>query len=204
MAPTFSTARVEAFSDGVIAVIITIMVLELKVPPANGAAGLRAIAPTLAVYALSYTFVGIYWINHHTLLQPIEQSTPGILRANLVWLFFLSLLPFFTAYVLDKREDTFSVALYAASLLATGFSFFILRLGVNARQRREGRFERKDTAMQRKHWISMAMYAAAIPLAFFMPVLALCLMGAATLPWIVPTFGVEHLHEDVPGKDQPR
>ncbi len=204
MAQTFTTARIEAFSDGVIAVIITIMVLELKVPPANGVTGLRSIAPTLGVYALSYAFVGIYWINHHTLLHRIEQSTPRILRANLVWLFFLSLLPFFTAYVLEKREDTFSVALYAGSLLATGFSFFALRLGVNARQRREGRFEREDGAMQRKHWISMTVYIIAVPLAFFMPVLALYLMGAVTLMWIVPTFGVEHLHDNPAPREQPR
>ena len=204
MATSFTTARLEAFSDGVIAVIITIMVLELKVPPANGASGLRAIAPTLGVYALSYAFVGIYWINHHMLLHRIEQSTPRILRANLVWLFFLSLLPFFTAYVLEKREDRFSVALYAGSLLVTGFSFMLLRLGVNARQRREDRFEEEDTAMQRKHWISMAMYAAAIPMAFFVPILALWLMAGVTLLWIVPTFGVEHLRDPAPAIKQPR
>ena len=204
MAHVFTTARLEAFSDGVIAVIITIMVLELKVPQFNGAAGLRTIAPTLAVYALSYAFVGIYWINHHMLLEGIENSNPRILRANLVWLFFLSLLPFFTAYVLDKREDRFSVALYSASLLMTGFSFLILRLGVNARRRREGRFEREDHAVQRKHWLSLGMYAAAIPLAFAAPILALCLMGAVTLLWIVPTFGVEHLREQPAALEQPR
>ena len=193
MADTFSTSRLEAFSDGVIAVIITIMVLELKVPSAGGPRGLRAIAPTLAVYALSYAFVGIYWINHHLLLDRIEQSTPGILRTNLLWLFCLSLVPFFTAYVLDKREDTFSVALYAASLLLTGFSFLLLRVGVNARQRGEGNLEREDTAMQSKHWISLGTYLIAIPLAFFAPIVALCLIALVTVLWIVPTLGVEHL-----------
>ena len=193
MAHTFSTSRLEAFSDGVIAVIITIMVLELKVPLASGLSGLQAIAPTLAVYALSYALVGIYWINHHLLLDRIEQSTPGMLRTNLFWLFCLSLMPFFTAYVLEKREDTFSVALYAASLLLTGFSFLLLRVSVNARQRGEGNLEREDTAMQSKHWISLGTYLIAIPLAFFAPIAALCLIGLVTVLWIVPTMGVEHL-----------
>lgn len=194
MANAFSTARVEAFSDGVTAVIITVMVLELKVPAFGGAAGLRAIAPTLAVYALSYTFVGIYWINHHLLLHRIDQGTPRILRANLVWLFFLSLLPFFTAYVLDKREDSYSVALYSGGLLATALAFMMLRLAVGACLRRQGRLEHADRAMQAKHWVSIVVYALAIPFGFVAPVLTLYIIAAVTLLWIVPTFAAEHVH----------
>jgi uncharacterized membrane protein len=194
MAETFSTGRLEAFSDGVIAVIITIMVLELKVPAERGFAGLRAIAPVLAVYALSFTFVGIYWINHHVLLDRIRQSTPRILRINLVWMFFLSLLPFFTAYVLNQQEDSSSVALYAASLFCTGLAFMWLRLAVNAQQQEEGRFAPGDSALQHKHWISLGAYVAAVPLAYRWPVLALCFVGLVTLHWIVPTLGAERLH----------
>jgi len=97
-----STSRLEAFSDGVIAVIITIMVLELKVPRANGIAGLRAILPTLLVYLLSFTFTAIYWINHHHLVGRVEEVDPRILYANLLFLFCLSLLP--PLHLLGARE----------------------------------------------------------------------------------------------------
>src|SRR5581483_11415351 len=117
-----STVRLEAFSDGVIAVIITIMVLELKVPHQDGPAGLYAIVPILLIYLLSFTFTGIYWINHRHLLERIESADRLILYANLGFLFCLSLLPFFTSYVIEKGLDSFAVALYAVSMVVTGFS----------------------------------------------------------------------------------
>src|ERR1700748_2350248 len=126
MAHTFSPARLEAFSDGVIAVIITIMVLELKVPHEMGLAGLRAVLPTLGIYAISFTFTGIYWINHHHLVHRTEEADQVILYANLGFLFCLSLLPFFTSYLLEKKMDSFSVALYVSSMIVTGFSFLLL------------------------------------------------------------------------------
>ena len=195
MAGTFPPSRLEAFSDGVIAVIITIMVLELKVPHENGVAGLYAIAPTLGVYALSFTFVGIYWVNHHLLVHRIRDASPRILWANLIWLFCLSLLPFFTAYVLDKTEDKFSVALYAASLLVTAMGFMVLRLAITARQRAEGTFEHTDRALQVKHWGSVAIYLIAVPLAWLHPIVTLVLIGAVTGLWILPTLGVERPDE---------
>ncbi|WP_433967034.1 TMEM175 family protein [Tunturiibacter gelidiferens] len=97
-------ARLEAFSDGVIAVIITIMVLELKVPHQEGVAGLYTVLPTLAVYAISFAFTGIYWINHHHLVHRTEEADELVLYANLFFLFWLSLLPFFTSYVLEKNS----------------------------------------------------------------------------------------------------
>src|ERR1700754_1830670 len=124
----FPTTRLEAFSDGVLAVIITIMVLELKVPHRDGFAGLLSIAPTLFIYLLSFTFTGIYWVNHHHLIRRVEQCDHRVLWANLSYLFGASLLPFFTAYVIDKNSDAFSVALYAASMIFTGSCFFLLRL----------------------------------------------------------------------------
>ncbi len=139
--PVSSPARLEAFSDGVIAVIITIMVLELKVPHQDGIAGLYAVFPTLAVYAISFAFTGIYWINHHHLVHRTEEADELILYANLFFLFCLSLLPFFTSYVLEKKLDSFSVALYIASMIVTGFSFLLLRLSIarRLRQRRQTR-----------------------------------------------------------------
>jgi uncharacterized membrane protein len=191
MTRTFPPARLEAFSDGVIAVIITIMVLELKVPHTDGLPGLREILPTLGVYALSFLFVGIYWVNHHLLVHRIREASPRVLWANLVWLFCLSLLPFFTAYVHDKHMDSFSVALYASSLMLTGFGFMLLRMTINDRRRVEGTFEHADLAVQLKHWGSLATYTLCIPLAWYHPQLTLGIIGLITLVWIVPTLGVE-------------
>lgn len=100
------------------------MVLELKVPRQNGFAGLRAIVPTLAIYLISFSLTAIYWINHHHLVRRIDQADERVLYANLSFLFCLSLLPFFTSYVLEKENDAFSIALYAASMVITGFAFF--------------------------------------------------------------------------------
>ena len=182
-----SPARLEAFSDGVIAVIITIMVLELKVPHQNGLAGLRAILPTLAVYALSFTFTGIYWINHHHLVHRTEEADQAILYANLAFLFSLSLLPFFTAYLIEKHIDSFSVALYAVSMVVTGFSFLLLRLAIGWRLRHTGALEKNDAAAERKHWTSLAIYAISVPLAFFHPYIALTLIAFVAVIWIYPT-----------------
>jgi uncharacterized membrane protein len=162
-----STSRLEAFSDGVIAVIITIMVLELKVPHANGFAGLRDILPILSIYFISFSFTAIYWLNHHHLLRRIEQADQRILSANLGFLFCLSLLPFFTSYVLEKDGDAFSIALYAASMVVTGFSFLLLRLAIERRLRLAGTLQPLDVAGQRKHLLSLAFYALAMPLAYY-------------------------------------
>lgn len=199
-----SPARLEAFSDGVIAVIITIMVLELKVPHTTGPASLQSdlaeilsIIPTLAVYAISFAFVGIYWINHHHLVHRTEEADELILYANLSFLFCLSLLPFFTSYVLDKQMDSFSVALYATSMVVTGFSFLLLRIAIARRLRKAGKLESQDTSVQHKHWMSLLTYVVAIPLAFYHPHLALGLCAFVNVIWITPTTGVKP-HDDSP------
>ena len=186
-----STSRLEAFSDGVIAVIITIMVLELKVPRANGIAGLRAILPTLLVYLLSFSFTAIYWINHHQLVGRIEEVDARILYSNLVFLFSLSLLPFFTSWVLEKDLDAFSVILYAISLVATGTGFLLLRLAVMRRLRLKHQLLAADIYAQRKHWISIALYTASIPAAFFHPSIALGCDAIVTIMWILPGLGTK-------------
>src|SRR5215469_11692160 len=183
----FPTTRLEAFSDGVLAVIITIMVLELKVPHQDGVAGLLTIVPIIFVYLLSFTFIGIYWCNHHYLIHRIEQADHRILYANLGFLFCASLLPFFTAYVLDKKSNPFSVSLYAASMIVTGFSFLLLRLAVRRRLRQAGTLEFEDIATERKHYASLAIYIVAILLAHFHSYIALCVIALVTIVWIFPT-----------------
>jgi len=198
-------ARLEAFSDGVIAVIITIMVLELHVPRADGVAGLREVLPTLLVYALSFTFTGIYWINHRHLIDRssdrIGEVDEAILWANLFLLFCLSLLPFFTAYLLAKHLDSFSVALYAAGNLLTGFSFMLFRLALLRRLRRSGTLVHQDMAARPKDALSVVTYVASIPTAFYHPYWALGMVAAVTLIWIVPNIGLERLLRD---EDEPK
>ncbi len=191
-------SRLEAFSDGVIAVIITIMVLELKVPHQDGLAGLRALLPTLYVYLISFTFTGIYWINHHHLVHRTEEADELILYANLGFLFCLSLLPFFTSYVLDKKIDSFSVALYVASMIVTGFSFLLLRLAIARRLRHAGKLQAEDTAVERKNWLTLFIYLVAIPLAFQHPHMALGLVASVTVIWITPTVGIKPREEQPP------
>ncbi len=195
-------ARLEAFSDGVIAVIITIMVLELKVPHQEGLDGLRAVLPTLCLYLISFAFVGIYWINHHHLVHRTEEADELILYANLGFLFCLSLLPFFTSYVLEKKMDSFSVAIYVASMILTGFSFLMLRRAIGRRLRHSGRLEAEDKAVERKNWLSLFVYAVAIPLAFQHPRLALGLVAFVTIIWITPTTGIKP-REEHPPHDRP-
>ena len=191
-------SRMEAFSDGVIAVIITIMVLELKVPREHGPAGFLTVLPTLGVYLLSFTFTGIYWVNHHHLIDRVKRVTPLILWLNLAFLFCLSLLPFFTSYLIDTHLDSFSVAIYIGSLLLTGVAFTTLQSRIGRHLNRSRQFESEEDARlqlaeQRKGILSVAIYVTAIPIAFFFrPVLALLLAAVVTLIWIIPTFGLTH------------
>ena len=190
MPTTFPPARLEAFSDGVIAVIITIMVLELKVPAAGGWAGLHLLIPTLLVYMLSYTFIGVYWVNHNQLIHRLKRSNSRILWANLIWLFALSLIPFFTNFVIDKHADSSSVEVYSACMLLTGATFLLLRYAVDCQRTNDGELTQVDRATQVKHWGSLALYAASFFTAPWMPRGALLLDSAVTLVWILPTLGL--------------
>lgn len=193
---TPSTARLEAFSDGVIAVIITIMVLELKVPHGDGIAGLRAIFPILLVYLVSFAFTGIYWMNHQHLLDRVESANRLTLHANLFFLFCLSLLPFFTAYVLEKKIGSFAVVLYALEMMATGLSFLLLRLAVHRQLRHAGDLRGEDRAARGKHLASLVLYLTAIPLAYFHPAVAMMVIAAVTAVWSIPNLEVPRKHED--------
>src|ERR1700723_95101 len=196
----YTPGRLEAFSDGVIAVIITIMVLELKVPHQDGVAGLRTVLPPLCLYLISFAFVGIYWINHHHLVHRTEEADELILYANLGFLFCLSLLPFFTSYVLEKKMDSFSVAIYVASMILTGFSFLLLRLAIGRRLRHAGKLEAEDKAVEHKNYLSLFLYVVAIPLAFQHPHLSLGLVAIVTVIWITPTTGIKPREEFPPNE----
>ena len=185
-----STSRLEAFSDGVIAIIITIMVLELKVPHGTDWAALRPLLPVLASYVLSFIYVGIYWNNHHHLLQAVRHVSGGVLWANLHLLFWLSLTPFVTSWMGNTNFGAWPVAAYGAVMLLAGFAYFILTRVLVAHQG-------KDSALARavghdiKGKLSLLLYAAAIPLAFLDPRVACALYVLVALMWLVPDRRIE-------------
>jgi uncharacterized membrane protein len=186
-------SRLESFSDGVIAVIITVMVLEFKLPQEPGPkAFIAGVAPTLAVYLLSFTYTGIYWINHHHLVHRLKYVDAPILYANLLLLFCLSLLPFATSYVLSEKFDSFSVAVYAGELFLSGSAFVVLSSVITRHFYRTGTANPVKVAAQsaerRKGFLSLTLYALAVPLAYWHPFIATADLALGTLLWIVPGF----------------
>lgn len=148
-----------------IAVIITIMVLDFKVPKDSGMTGLLTVLPTLLVYLLSFSYVGIYWVNHHHLVDRLKRVDTTVMWANLGLLFWLSLTPLVTSYMIDKHLDSFSVAVYLSSLLITGAAFSVLQWAIRRQIARSGQpHEPEEAALhaaeQRKGYTSVALYLA--------------------------------------------
>jgi len=184
--PHMTSARLEAFSDGVTAVIITIMVLELNVPHEDGWAGLWSVAPRLAVYLLSFFMVGIYWINHHELIRRTGEIDYRVLWSNLIFLFVLSLIPFFVDYLDEKEFSSFATLLYDVTMLVAGVAFFMLRWSVMRRQRYAGSLGRRDTSELWKHGASLGIYLVALAVAFYKPGLSLAIVALVTVVWVIP------------------
>jgi uncharacterized membrane protein len=184
------TARLEAFSDGVIAIIITIMVLGLKVPHGDDLAALRGLLPALAAYALSFVYVGIYWNNHHHLLHACQRINGSIMWANLLLLFWLSLVPFVTAWVGENRGASLPTALYGAVLLMAGLAYFVLERRIVAENGARS-LVAEAVGADRKALLSLAGYAAAILLAFVWPGLADVVYLTVALMWLVPDPRIE-------------
>ena len=188
-------ARLEAFSDGVIAIILTIMVLELKVPATADRHALFHAWPIFISYVLSFFYVAVYWINHHHLFHRVRHVDLPILWANVALLFFLSVIPFFTEWMESTRLSPFPTAVYASSLFACGGVYFVLDIAVG-RQRANDRDTRLlRLATHRKNLLALGIYAAAVAAAFYIPVLSLGLMFLVAMLYAVPTFWVER-HAD--------
>jgi uncharacterized membrane protein len=175
-----SPSRLEAFSDGVIAVIITIMVLELKAPPEDGWAALLAVLPEIFLYLLTFLQVGIYWVNHHYLIDECKTVSHGILWANLIFLFCLSLFPFATDWIGTKGLSHFSTALYAAVSILPGVSYTVLWDRIRAQTGYSG-----HTGWG-KQIASVVLYAAAIPAAYYRPGASLALISVVSAMWLLP------------------
>jgi uncharacterized membrane protein len=184
------TGRLEAFSDGVLAIIITIMVLELKVPEGTDWAALRSLLPVFLSYVLSFIYLGIYWNNHHHLFQAAEQVNGRVLWANLHLLFWLSLVPFATGWMGENHFAAFPVALYGVVLFCAAIAYFLLSQSLLAHHGKESTLAR---ALGRdfKGKISVVIYAAAIVLSFLQPWLAIVLYVAVAIMWLMPDRRIE-------------
>jgi uncharacterized membrane protein len=182
--------RLEAFSDGVIAIIITIMVLEMKVPHGAAWTALRPLIPVVLSYALSFVFLGIYWCNHHHLFQAVRQVNGQVLWANLHLLFWLSLIPFVTSWMGENHFAAGPVALYGVVMLLAGCAYFILARVLIALH---GTDSSLATALgsDRKGKLSVVLYAAAIPLAFPIPSLACAVYVLVAVIWLIPDRRIE-------------
>ena len=186
--------RLEAFSDGVLAIIITIMVLELKVPHDVHLSALEPILPVFLSYVLSFTYIGIYWNNHHHLLHTIKRVSGGILWANLHLLFWLSLFPFATAWIGENYVAPIPTALYGVVLLMAAIAYYILQRAILARHGRDSLLGRA-IGPDWKGKTSPLLYASAIPLSFLNPWIANALYVFVALLWLVPDRRIERALE---------
>ena len=182
--------RLEAFSDGVIAILITIMVLELKVPEGGNREALRPLLPVFLTYVLSFVYLGIYWNNHHHMLHATKRVNGKVLWANLHLLFWLSLIPFATGWMGGNYPAPLPAAVYGAVLLSSGLAYLILQWSIVALEGPESKLA-AAVGKDFKGKLSLALYAAAIPLAFTVRWAANAIYVFVALMWLVPDRRIE-------------
>ncbi len=182
--------RLEAFTDGVIAIIITIMVLEMKVPHGADLAAMSESAPVLSAYVLSYVNVGIFWNNHHHMMHATGHIDGRVLWANLLLLFWLSLVPFVIRWIDEAGLAALPVAAYGIVLFMAAVAYTLLQWAIVARN---GRSSALAVALgsDRKGKLSLAAYAASIPLAFLQPWISIALYVVVALIWLAPDRSIE-------------
>ncbi|MEP6834137.1 MAG: TMEM175 family protein [Gemmatimonas sp.] len=184
--------RVEAFSDGVIAIIITIMVLELHPPEGTALSDLAPVLPKILGYVLSFAYVGIYWNNHHHLMQLVRHVRGGVLWANMHLLFWLSVIPFTTAWMSEHHAAPVPTALYGGNLIMCGIAYTILvRALISVNPPETGLAEAIGNDW--KGWVSVGGYALAIPLAFFNRWISVAIYVSIALLWFVPDTRIERV-----------
>lgn len=188
--PTVGKTRLEAFSDGVLAIIITIMVLELKVPHGTSFETLVPLVPVLLSYVLSFLYVGIYWNNHHHMLHACKRVTGGVLWANLHLLFWLSLLPFATGWMGENHFAQMPSLLYGFVLLAAAIAYWILQQRIIAAEG-EGSKLRHAIGADWKGKLSPVLYVIGLGLTFFNATLSQVVYVAVALMWLVPDRRIE-------------
>jgi uncharacterized membrane protein len=188
--------RLEAFSDAVIAILLTIMVLELKVPHGGELAALRPLLPVFGSYVLSFVYLGIYWNNHHHLLQVTRYVDGRVLWANLHLLFWLSLIPAATHWIGETHFAAWPVALYGVVLLASGGAYVVLSRVLVARHGQDSALA-QAVGRDEKGKVSVLLYTAAVPLAFVDPRISCAIYVAVAILWLVPDRRIEKVMEHV-------
>ena len=187
--------RIEAFSDGVIAIIITIMVLNLAVPKSDDLSALKPQLPIFLTYALSYLYVGIYWNNHHHLLKAARRATSAVMWANLHLLFWLSLFPFMTGWMGQNHFSPAPTAVYGAVLLLAAIAYFILQTVIVADHGRDSKLAR-EIGKDWKGKLSIASYATGTAVAFWHGWISCCIYALMALMWLIPDRRLEQvIHE---------
>jgi uncharacterized membrane protein len=190
-------SRLEAFSDGVIAIIITIMVLELKVPHGSGISELAELLPVFICYVMSFVFVGIYWGNHHHLMHTARHVNSKIIWANLGLLFFLSLIPFSTGWMGENHFDELPVAVYAINLLLCAIAFYILQVVISSDLTHSTQLTEALKKQRVKANITLVINIAAIPCAFYYPIVSAMLFVVISILWIIPDKNIEKALKDL-------
>lgn len=188
--------RLESFSDGVLAIIITIMVLHLNVPTSGEITALYPVIPVFLGYVLSFMYVGIYWNNHHHLLKTLHKVSGGILWANLILLFWISLLPFTTAWMAENHFETWPTILYGIVLLMASIAYFVLEKQIIKNEGEKSELKKavgKDT----KWKISAVLYVIGLLVAFFEPHLSQIFYVTVALLWLVPDRRIERVLENI-------
>jgi uncharacterized membrane protein len=185
--------RLEAFSDGVLAIIITIMVLEIHAPKGASLSALIHEVPHLLCYLLSFVFVGIYWNNHHHLIHFARQMSPGVLWGNLHLLFWLSLVPLATQWLGENPTEAFPAAVYAALLLTCGLAYKILQSVILSQHERDDEIK-ATIGSDRKGYLSLGCYTAAVPAAFVSTSITIALCVIVALLWIIPDRRLSKIH----------
>lgn len=189
--------RLEAFSDGVLAIIITIMVLELKIPHEADWAALEKLFPAFCSYLLSFIFVGIYWANHHHLLHTIKRVNSRIIWSNMGLLFTLSLVPFTTGWMGENHYASIPVAVYTINLFVCGFAAFLFQLAIIRKLPREDKVFLIIKRNLRKNYFSVLSYIVAIAIAFYYPYVSLAIIVLVAMVWVIPNQEIERMEAEV-------
>ncbi len=190
------TTRLEAFSDGVLAIIITIMVLELKIPHGTDWETISPLLPVLLSYILSFVYIGIYWGNHHHLLHTVHHVDSKIMWANLHLLFWLSLIPFATAWMGENSFENITVAAYTIVLIFCAVSYTILQNSIRKQYKGTTPLILALNKQAKKGYLSLVLYTAAIPLAFLHSGLSAALIIIVAIIWLIPDKNIEKAMKD--------
>jgi uncharacterized membrane protein len=189
--------RIEAFSDGVFAIIITIMVLEIKIPHESGIDALFGLLPVFISYIMSFLFIGIYWGNHHHLVHTVKHVNSKIIWSNLMLLFFLSLIPITTGWMGENHFDKLPVAVYAINLLLCAFSYYILQLIIVSEPGHNNQLKHALMKQRYKGTISLVIYLISIPCAFYFPIISAILFIVVSIMWIIPDKNIEKVLKEL-------